>query len=115
MSLFKKLFGIKDNSVKNDRNEEIETSKKQAELTNRTSNVTHPDLEKFKQVPWMTELRLDNVSICLNAGYRPSNSLPTEFERKLRPSIEIAQRLNAIKALVLWLMVPQENLESGKF
>ena len=67
----------------------------------------HPDLERFKQVPWMTDLRLNNVSICLNAGFRPSNSLPTEFER---PSIEIAQRLNAIKALILWLMVPKENL-----
>lgn len=72
----------------------------------------HPDLEKFKQVPWMTNLRLNNISICLNAGFRPSNSLPTEFKRQLRPSIEIAQRLNAIKALVIWLMVPQENLDS---
>ncbi|SEB87318.1 protein of unknown function [Tenacibaculum sp. MAR_2009_124] len=82
------------------------------EKTNEGEIKPHPDLEKFKQVPWMTDLRLNNVSICLNAGFRPSNSLPTEFERKLRPSIEIAQRLNAIKALVLWLMVPQENLES---
>lgn len=118
MSFFKKLFGIKDNSVKNDENKKIETPNKQAESTNRSSNAVktkaHPDLEKFKKVPWMTELRLNNVSICLNAGYRPTNSLPTEFKRKLRPTIEIAQRLNAIKALVLWLMVPQENLESDK-
>lgn len=72
----------------------------------------HPDLEKFKQVPWMTDLRLNNISICLNAGFRPSNSLPTEFERHLRPAKEIAQRLNAIKALVLWLMIPESNLDS---
>ncbi len=74
----------------------------------------HPDLEKFKQVPWMTDLRLSNVSICLNAGFRPANSLPTEFDRKLRPTIEIAQRLNAIKALIFWLMIPEENLESER-
>jgi len=97
MSFLKKLFGAKDGTSKNE--EEIKS---------------HPDLEKFKQVPWMTDLRLNNVSICLNAGFRPSNSLPTEFERKLRPSIEIAKRLNAIKALVLWLMVPEENLENDK-
>ncbi|MAB47803.1 MAG: hypothetical protein CMC05_04145 [Flavobacteriaceae bacterium] len=97
MSFLKKLFGTKDGTSKNE--EEIKS---------------HPDLEKFKQVPWMTDLRLNNVSICLNAGFRPSNSLPTEFERKLRPSIEIAKRLNAIKALVLWLMVPEENLENDK-
>ena len=82
------------------------------EKTNEGKIKPHPDLEKFKQVPWMTDLRINNVSICLNAGFRPSNSLPTEFERELRPSIEIAQRLNTIKALILWLMVPQENLES---
>lgn len=118
MSFFKKLFGIKDNTQKNNKKEGIETPKKQVELTNESRNEieskVHPDLEKFKQVPWMTDLRLNNISICLNAGYRPSNLLPTEFERQLRPSIEIAQRLNAIKALVLWLMVPQENLESDK-
>ncbi len=118
MSFFKKLFGIKDDTLKNNRKEGKGTPKEQVELTNETSNAVetkvHPDLEKFKQVPWMTESRLNNVTICLNADYRPSNSLPTEFERNLRPSIEIAQRLNAIKALVLWLMVPQENLESDK-
>jgi hypothetical protein len=74
----------------------------------------HPDLEKFKQVPWMTDLRLKNVAICLNAGFRLANSLPTEFDRKLRPTVEIAQRLNAIKALIFWLMIPEENLESDR-
>ena len=115
MSFLKKLFGIKDTAAKNDREE---TPLKQAELTDQTSyeikTTVHPYLEKFKQVPWMTELRLNNVTTCLNAGFIPSSSLPTELDRQLRPAIEIAQRLNAIKALVLWLMVPQENLESDK-
>ena len=82
--------------------------------TNEEEIKPHPDLEKFKQVPWMTDLRLNNVSICLNAGFRPSNSLPTKFERKLRPSIEIAKRLHAIKAFVLWLWVPKENMSDEK-
>lgn len=96
MSFFKKLFGSKNNEENNIR-------------VKKESN-----LESFKKVPWMTDLRLNNISICLDAGFRPSNSLPTEFDRELRPSIEIAQRLNAIKALVLWLLVPEENLESDK-
>ncbi|MEM6684716.1 MAG: DUF4272 domain-containing protein [Bacteroidota bacterium] len=79
-----------------------------------TEVTDHPDLEKFKQVPWMTDLRLNNISICLNAGFRPTNSLPTELERQLRPVVEIAQRLNAIKALVLWLMIPEDHLESER-
>ncbi len=89
MSFLKRIFGSKENK----------------------NNI---DLEPFKKVPWMTDLRLQNITICLDAGFRPASSLPTEFDRKLRPTIEIAQRLNAIKALVLWLMVPEENLENDK-
>jgi len=96
MSFFKKIFGSKNEH------------KSERRATNKDN------LERYKKVPWMTDLRLKNVSICLDAGFRPSNSLPTEFERQLRPTIEIAQRLNAIKALVLWLMVPEENLETDK-
>lgn len=96
MSFFKKIFGSKDNKT-HEKEPEIETN-----------------LESYKKVPWMTDSRLENLSICLDAGFKPGSSLPAEFDRKLRPSIEIAQRLNAIKALVLWLMVPQENLESDK-
>lgn len=62
----------------------------------------------------MTDLRLDNISICLSAGFKPATSLPTEFERKLRPKVEIAKRLNAIKAIVLWLMVPEEELSNER-
>lgn len=117
MSLFKKLFGIKDSTSKNDKNEGMQTPPKKTDFNKETNsnigNQVHPDLEKFKQVPWMTDLRLNNISVCLNAGFRPSNSLPTEFDRQLRPSIEIAKRLSAIKALVLWLMIPEEHLESN--
>lgn len=88
--------------------DEVEEKKDEIEIKD------DPKLERFKQVPWMTDLRLKNVSICLNAGFRPASSLPTEFDRNLRPIIEIAQRLNAIKALVLWLMIPEENLNSNK-
>lgn len=96
MNLFKKIFGLKENS---------KTEKE-------TKNVS--DLDSFKAIPWMTDARLKNISICINAGFKPASSLPTEFDKKLRPSIEIANRLNAIKALILWLMVPKENLPDEK-
>lgn len=79
-----------------------------------TQLIDHPDLDKFKQVPWMTDLRLNNVAICLNAGFKPANSLPTQLNRSLRPTIEIAKRLNAIKALILWFMVSEESLNSNQ-
>jgi len=76
------------------------------------SNPTHQSdlLASYKSVPWMTDVRLENVAICLNAGFVPSRSLPTQLERQLRPKIEIAKRLNAIKAMVLWLMIPAKDL-----
>ncbi|WGH76384.1 DUF4272 domain-containing protein [Tenacibaculum tangerinum] len=96
MSFFKKLFGSK------------ETKKSQQGTKDKNR------LETYKNIPWMTDLRLENIAICLDAGFKPASSLPTAFERELRPTVEIAQRLNAIKALVLWLMIPEENLESDK-
>jgi len=69
-------------------------------------------LETYKNVPWMTDLRLDNIKICLGSGFKPATSLPTEFERQIRPNIEIAKRLNAIKAIVLWLMVSEQDLSN---
>lgn len=90
----------------------IFSSKKNIEPEKDLKNENN--LESYKKIPWMTDLRLENLSICLDAGFKPASSLPTEFERKLRPSIEIANRLNAIKAIVLWLMVPQENLPNEK-
>lgn len=96
MSFFKKIFGSSEN----------ENPPKQ---TNKSD-----ELEKYKAIPWMTDLRLDNISICLSSGFKPATSLPTEFERKLRPKVEIAKRLNAIKAIVLWLMVPEEELSNER-
>ncbi|MFK7748038.1 MAG: DUF4272 domain-containing protein [Kordia sp.] len=92
MSFFKKLFGGKN------------TQPQEAETNNENAQVP------YDQIPWMTESRLKTIAICLEAGFTPARSLPTEFDRKLRPSIEIAQRLHAIKMLVLWLMIPEENL-----
>jgi hypothetical protein len=94
MNFFKKLLGSKEIQ-----NHEIE------------SNQENP-LEVYKKVPWMTATRLNTITTCLDAGFKPASSLPTEFERQLRPSIEIAGRLNAIKALVLWLMVTEVELRS---
>lgn len=96
MSFFKKLFGSK---------EESEFKKK---------GKVKSDLDSFRKVPWMTDLRLENIAICLKVGFIPSNSLPTELERELRPSIEIAKRLHAIKALVFWLMINPEDLADSE-
>lgn len=96
MSFFKKIFGSKENH---------EQSKSEPQKEN---------IQNYEQIPWMTDLRRETLSICLEAGFKPASSLPTEFDRQLRPSIEISKRLNAIKALVLWLMIPEENLSSEK-
>ncbi|WP_437822769.1 DUF4272 domain-containing protein [Tenacibaculum mesophilum] len=59
-------------------------------------------------------VRSQSITTCLDAGFHPASSLPTIRETKLRPADEIAGRLHAIKALVLWLMVPSENLPDEK-
>ena len=91
MGFFKKIFGSSENTGK-------------------------PDdiLEPYKSIPWMTDLRLENISTCLSSGFKPATSLPTEFEKQIRPKIEIAKRLNAIKAIVLWLMVPGQDLSDER-
>ncbi len=94
MSLFKKLFGSKEGKEQKGKNENV--------------------WESYDKIPWMTDLRRETLSICLDAEFKPASSLPTEFDKQLRPSIEIAHRLHSIKALVLWLMVPQENLPNEK-
>ena len=96
MSFFKKIFGSSENKEQ----------PKQASQND--------ILDAYKNIPWMTDVRLENISICLSSGFRPSTSLPTEFERQLRPKIEIAKRLNAIKAIVLWLLVPENNLPADR-
>jgi hypothetical protein len=96
MNFFKKLFGSSESKDKSTQTQQVDL------------------LEAYKNVPWMTSLRLENISICLNLGFRPSISLPTDFERQLRPKEEIARRLNAINALVLWLMVPEQDLSNER-
>lgn len=96
MSFFKKIFG----------------SSAPKDPSKSTSSST--SLETYEKVPWMTALRLENISICLTSGFIPASSLPTEFERALRPKVEIAKRLNAIKAIVLWLMVPENELPNER-
>jgi len=51
-----------------------------------------------------------NVATCKEAGFTPAGSLPVYKEAALRPAVEIACRLHAIKALVLWVVVPEADL-----
>lgn len=60
------------------------------------------------------EMRAKSIAMCTKAGYSPAMSLPTLKEIELRPATEIAGRLHAIKALVLWLMVPSDELPDDK-
>lgn len=62
----------------------------------------------------LPERRKQSLRVCSSAGFKPARSLPTSWDLKLRPSLEIAGRLHAIKALVLWLMVSAEHLEDEK-
>lgn len=96
MNFFKKIFG----SLRN------HDESKPTPQDNR--------LELYKKMPGMTDLRLDNISTCLQAGFIPATSLPISWEREIRPKLEIAKRLNAIKAIVLWLMVPSSDLPDEK-
>ena len=101
MGLFNKLFGSKDNN----NSKEQTNSKTKQEPANKAS---------LDDIPWMTHVRRESLSICTNVGFRPASSLPTDLGRQLRPATEIANRLHAIKALVLWFMVPEANLSSDR-
>lgn len=97
MTFFKKLFGSKaTNEYAGQEDQEDQKAQQQS----------------FDNIPWMTDTRRTSLKICHNAGFSPALSLPTEFERELRPAMEISKRLHGIKALILWLMVPEENLPS---
>lgn len=96
MTYFKKTFGPTDKTLP------------------KSTSEKGIDLARYQNIPWMIDLRLGNVMICLPAGFMPASSLPTDLGRELRPAIEIAQRLNAIKALVLWLMVPEDQLADDR-
>ncbi len=106
MSFLKKLFGSNEKSNKVNRpSDKIETSN-----TGTGNGLPEP----YDQINGLTDIRRENLLICLNAGFKPSRSLPMDFDRQIRPAIEIANRLNAIKALVLWLMVPEDGLASER-
>ncbi|WP_298507557.1 DUF4272 domain-containing protein [uncultured Kordia sp.] len=90
MSFFKKLFGKK--SEKNQAPE---------------SNPENFQIE-------LPATRLQSLAICAKAGFQPAKSLPTSWDTKLRPSIEIAGRLHAIKAMIFWLLVPSEHVSDDK-
>ena len=94
MNYFKKLFGLQKNE-------------------NQTTETIEVDmLDKYRNIPWMTNERLENISTCLSAGFKPSSSLPTELGRQPRPKIEIAKRLNAITSIILWLLSTEEDISS---
>jgi hypothetical protein len=90
MSFFKKLFGKKEE------NKPQETNIPQ-------NNANHVPIK-------LTEQRKKSLEICVQAGFKPARSLPTTWDTNLRPAVEIAGRLHAIKAMILWLLVPAENV-----
>lgn len=106
MNFFKKLFGSEDKAKKETKNE----SPSEPHKVLSGNGLPEP----YDQVTGLTDIRRKNLLICINAGFKPARSLPTDFDRKLRPAIEIANRLSAIKALVLWLMVPENGLSSER-
>lgn len=96
MGFFKRIFGTKGAA-------ESKYQTKEDNLPDKNSKMTELNIT-----------RLTSAVTCIEAGYTPSSSLPTELDRQLRPAIEIANRLHAIKTVILWLMVPQENLPNEK-
>ncbi len=62
----------------------------------------------------LSEERKEISKICTSHGFRYAASLPWKKEVELRPKIEIAKRLHAIKALVLWVLIRPEELSDKK-
>ncbi|MCV6630196.1 MAG: DUF4272 domain-containing protein [Flavobacteriaceae bacterium] len=58
--------------------------------------------------------RIRSLEICKQAAYKPTLHLPTTWNRTLRPPMEIALRLHAIKALVLWVLVPEDMVSDAQ-
>jgi hypothetical protein len=102
MNWFKRTFS---GSKKVDLVSNPESNKK--ESISEKSNESKDDFD-------MPDFRAMNAAICFSKGFKPASSLPFEWERNLRPAVEIAGRLNAIKSLVLWLMVPSDDLPDDK-
>ena len=62
----------------------------------------------------LAEERKEIQKICIENGFQYASSLPWIKEIVLRPKLEIAKRLHAIKALVLWVLVNPEDLPDKK-
>ncbi|WP_299839277.1 DUF4272 domain-containing protein [uncultured Tenacibaculum sp.] len=62
----------------------------------------------------LSEERKEINKICTSHGFAYAASLPWIKEVELRPKIEIAKRLHAIKALVLWVLIRPEELSDKK-
>lgn len=58
----------------------------------------------------ISSIREQTSKLSFEKGFRPASSLPWIKEVELRPTLEIAKRLHAIKALVMWVLVPAEKL-----
>jgi hypothetical protein len=69
MNFLKKLFGSSS---------EKEQSDSQSQPLPQPTATFDP-LEKYKSIHWMTDRRLENVSMCLAAGFKPASSLPTDL------------------------------------
>lgn len=105
MSFFKKLFGQKGSQDSNN---------KKMSNQGQPQNKTESNSEESEDIKYHSEIRQESLKICSQAGFKPAAHLPTEWDRNLRPSTEIAGRLNVIKAMVLWLMVPTEHLPNDR-
>lgn len=91
MSFFKKLFG-----------------------SNKNNDPKTPETNKTTPATSLPLRRQNSLAVCQSNGFQATSSLPWELDRAMRPKIEIAYRLHAIKAMVLWLLVPEEQLPSDK-
>jgi hypothetical protein len=101
MNWFKRTFG-------SGKKEEMPLNSETLKSDNKSNT------DKDDTVDEMPDFRAMSAAICFSQGFKPAASLPVEWNRQLRPSIEIASRLNAIKVLVLWLMVSPEELPDDK-
>ena len=62
----------------------------------------------------VTNHRQAILKVLGNQGFHVSSSLPTKKTYELRPAVEIARRLWAIKAVLLWVSFEEKNLSSEK-
>lgn len=56
--------------------------------------------------------RAENLRRLSSMGFRVAGSLPTARDRALRPTLEIARRLTALKAVFFWVVATEEHVPS---